>query len=117
MNCGKAVHIAALCTHCAWNKSLYAVDEAEASVVEHVHENYEELQAWCLLEASEKEQCPEVMSGRNKGKLKKSVHDPGPKKVIDVRDRLAKVRVTMDTGLAGCVRRSKGPLEETHKGD
>ena len=70
-------------------------------------------QAWCLLEESENEQWQEVISRRSKQRAKKvnqasllgveSSHSLSPKKVVEVKDKWVKVRVTMDSGTAGHV--------------
>ena len=67
------------------------------------------MQAWCLLEESENEQWEEVISRRNKQRVKKanrasllsveSSHNLSPKKIVEV----VKVRVTMVSGAAGHV--------------
>ena len=69
--------------------------------------------AWCLLEESENEQWQEVISRRNKQRVKRanqasllsveSGQSVNPKKVVEVRDKWAKVRATMDSGAAGHV--------------
>ena len=76
-------------------------------------ENEEDLQAWCLLEESENEQWQEVTSKQNKRNVKKAnqasllsvenSHNSNPKKVVEVKDKWVKVRVSMDSGAAGHV--------------
>ena len=76
-------------------------------------DNDEDLQAWCLLEESENEQWQEVISSRSKHRAKKvkqasllsveSSHSLSPKKIVEVKDRWVKVRVTIDSGAAGHV--------------
>ena len=53
--CGKTEHIAANCTKGSCNKSLNAVQEDKGDTSEEVHEDEDELHAWCLLEESENE--------------------------------------------------------------
>ena len=110
--CGKTGHVA------AWyrkgsNKKLYAIDEDDSDNVEESAEDEDDLQEWCLLEESENEQCQEVISRRNKQRVKRanqasllsveSSQSLSPKKVVEVRDKWVKVRVTMDSGAAGHV--------------
>ena len=71
------------------------------------------MQAWCLLEESESEQWQEVISRRNKQRVKRanqasllsveSSQSLSPKKIMKVRDKWMKVRVTLDSGAAGHV--------------
>ena len=49
-----------------WNKSLNAVEEHKGDISEEVHEDEDELHAWCLLEGSENEQWQEVTSKKSK---------------------------------------------------
>ena len=66
-----------------------------------------------MLEESESEQRQEVISKQNKRKVKKAnhasllsmvnSHNSNPKKVVEVKDKWVKVRVTMDSGAAGHV--------------
>ena len=58
------------------NKNLYAVDEDDSKNVEESTENEEDLQVWCLLEESENEQWQEVISRRNKQRVKKANQAP-----------------------------------------
>ena len=60
-NCGKTRHIAN-CVKGSWNRSLNAVEEDTGDISEEVHEDEDELHAWCLLEESENEQWQEVAS-------------------------------------------------------
>ena len=92
---------------------MYAIDEDDSEIVEESTENEEDLQAWCLQEESENEQWKEVISRRNKQRAKKAnqapllsvenSHSLSPKKVVEVKDKWVKVRVTMDSGAAGHV--------------
>ena len=50
---------------------LNAVDEDKGDISEEVHEDEDELHAWCLLEESENEQWEEVICNKSKLKLKK----------------------------------------------
>ena len=110
--CGKTGHIAAWCRKGS-NKNLYAIDEDDSENVEESAEDEDDLQAWCLLEESENEQWQEVISRRNKQRVKRanqasllSVESSqilSPKKIVEVRDKWVKVRVTMDSGTAGHV--------------
>ena len=69
-------------------------------------ENEKDLQAWCLLEKSENEQWQEVISKQTKKKVKKvsqaslfsveNNRNSNPKKIVEVKDKWVKVRVTMD---------------------
>ena len=71
------------------------------------------MQAWCLLEESENEQWQEVISKQNKRRVKKdnqasllsmeNSDNSSPKKIVEVKDKWVKVRVTMDSGDAGHV--------------
>ena len=65
--CGKTGHIAAWCRK-GGNKKLYAIDEDDSENIEESADNDADLQAWCLLEESENEQCQEVISRRDKAK-------------------------------------------------
>ena len=92
---------------------MNAADEDKGDISEEVHEDEDELHAWCSLEESENEQCQEVMSKRSKAKLKKLAHGSlrsvknsscaSPKKAVEVKDNWANIRATMDTGAAGHV--------------
>ena len=94
------------------NKNLYVIDEDDSENVEESAENEEDLQAWCLLEESENEQWQEVISRRCKQRAKKvnqasllsvaSSHSLR-KKIVEVKDKWVKIRVTMDSGAAGHV--------------
>ena len=65
----------------------------------------------CWLGESENEQWQEVISKQNKRRVKKdnqasllsmeNSHDSNPKKIVDVKDKWVKVRVTTDSGAAG----------------
>ena len=61
-SCGKTGHVAANCTNGSLNRSLNAVEEDKGDICEEVHEDEDELHAWCLLEESENEQWQEVTS-------------------------------------------------------
>ena len=110
--CGKTGHVAAGCRKGS-SKNLYAVDEDDSEKVEESAEDEDDLQAWCLLEESENEQWQEVISRRNTQRVNRanqasllsveSSHDLSPKKIVEVRDKWVKVRVTMDSGAAGHV--------------
>ena len=110
--CGKTGHIAAWCRKGS-NNNLYAIDEDDSENVEESAEDEDDLQAWCLLEESENEQWQEVISRRNKQRVKRanqasllsveSSQNLSPKKIVEVRDKWVKVRVTMDSGAAGHV--------------
>ena len=69
-SCGKTEHIAANCTKRRWNRSLNDVEEDKGDICEEVHEDEDELHAWCLLEECENEQWPEVISKKSKLKTK-----------------------------------------------
>ena len=60
-SCGKTGHIANY-VQGSWNRSLNA---AEGDISEEVHEDGDELHAWCLLEESENEQWQEVTSKKS----------------------------------------------------
>ena len=102
--CGKTGHVAACCRK-GGNKNLYAIDEDDSENAEESGENKEDLQAWCLLEESENEQWQEAISRRSKQRPKKvnqesllsveSSHSSSPKKIVEVKDKCVKVRVTM----------------------
>ena len=95
------------------NKNLHAIDEDDSENVEESAEDEDDLQAWCLLEESENEQWQEVISRRNKQRVKRANQAPllsvessqslSPKKIVEVRDKWVKVRVTMESGAAGHV--------------
>ena len=53
------------------NNHLNAIDEDDSENVEEATDNEEDLQAWCLLEENEDEQWQEVISRRDKQKVKK----------------------------------------------
>ena len=65
-------------THCSLvqerksNKNLYAIDEDDSEKVEESAEDEDDLRAWCLLEESENEQWQEVISRRNKQRVKRA---------------------------------------------
>ena len=71
------------------------------------------MQSWCLLEECENEQWQEVISKQNKRNVKKAnqasllsvenSHNSNPKKIMAVKDKWVKVRVTMDSGAASHV--------------
>ena len=92
---------------------MYAIEEDDSETVEEATDDEEDLQAWCLLEESENEQWQEVISRRDKQKVKKAnqasllsvenSHNSNTKKIIEVLDRWVNVRVTMDSGAAGHV--------------
>ena len=92
---------------------MYAIDEDDSENVEESAEDEDDLQAWCLLEESENEQWQEVISRRNKQRVKRanqasllsveSSQNLSPKKIVEVRDKWVKVRVTTDSGAAGHV--------------
>ena len=83
------------------------MDEDDSENTEESAENEEDLQAWCLLEENEHEQWQEVISRRDKQWAKNAdeasllnvekSHNSSPKKIIEVKDRWVKVRVTMDS--------------------
>ena len=93
-SCGKPGHIAANCVKGSWNRSLNAVDEDKGDITEEVHEDDDELHAWCLLEEGEKERWQEVTSKKSNLKTKNFAHESllsgennscaSPKKVIKV---------------------------------
>ena len=64
-------HIAAWCRK-GGNTNLYAIDEDDRENVEESTEKEEDLQAWCLLEESEIEKWEEVISRRNRQRVKKA---------------------------------------------
>ena len=105
-------------THCSLvqesrEQKIYATDEVDGENAEESTEHEEDLQAWCFLEESENEQWQDVISNQNKRKVKKANqasllkaennHTSNPKKIVEVKDKWAKVRVTMDSGAAGHV--------------
>ena len=49
----KPGHIPANCAKGSWNWSLKAAEEDKGDISEDVHEDEDELHAWCLLEESE----------------------------------------------------------------
>ena len=110
--CAKTGHVAVWCKK-GGNKNLYAIDEDDSENVEDSADNEEDLQAWCLLEESDIEQWQEVISRRSKQRAKnvyqasllsvESSHSLSPKKIVEVKDKWVKVRVTMDSGAAGHV--------------
>ena len=94
-------------------KQLFAMDEDDSENTEASAENEEDLQAWCILQESEREQWQEVISRRSKQRAKKANqtsllsvetrHNLSPKKIVEVKDKWVKVRDTMDSGAAGHV--------------
>ena len=54
---------------------MNAVDEDEGDISDEVHEDEDELHAWCLLEESENEQWQEVTSKKSNMKTKKFAHE------------------------------------------
>ena len=78
-----------------------------------MHEDEDELHAWCLLEETENEQWQEVISKKSKLKLKKLAHESllsvennscaSPSKVVEVEDKWVDIRATFETGAAGHV--------------
>ena len=50
------------CVKGSWNRSLNAVEVDKGDISEEVHEDDDELRAWCLMEESENEQWQEVAS-------------------------------------------------------
>ena len=91
------------------------MDEDDSENAEESAENENDLQAWCLLEESENEQWQEVISRRSKQRATKanqasllrveSNHNLSPQKIVEVKDKWVKVRVTMDPGAASHVMR------------
>ena len=62
----------------SWNRSLNAVEEDKedkGDISEEVHEDDDELHAWCLLKESENEQRQKVASKKSKLKSKKAAHE------------------------------------------
>ena len=102
--CGKTRHTAAWCRK-GGNKKLFAVDEDDGENAEESTENEDDLQAWCLWR--------EVISEQDKRKMKKAnqasllsvenSHNSNPKKIVEVKDKWVKIRVTMDSGATGHV--------------
>ena len=94
-------------------KSRNAVEEDRVHISEAVHEDEDELHAWCLSEESENEQWQHVTSKKSKLKKKKLDHESflsvennsglHPRKVIEVKDNWVNIRATMDTGAAAHV--------------
>ena len=95
---------------------MNTVEEDKGDVSEEVHEDENELHAWCLLEESENEQWQEVTSKKsklNKKKKKKLGHESllsvennsgvPSRKVIEVKDNWVNNRATLDTGAVGHV--------------
>ena len=86
------------------NKNLSAIDEDDSENVEEATDNEKDLPTWCLLEESENEQWQEVISRRDQQKVKKAnqasllrvenSQNSNSKKIIEVKDRWVKVRVT-----------------------
>ena len=80
-------------------------DEDDSETVEESAEDEDDLQAWCPLEESENEQWQEVISRRNKQRVKRanqasllsveSSQSLSPKKIVEVGDKWVKVTVTM----------------------
>ena len=109
-SCGNTEHSAANCVKGSWNRSLNAVEEHKGDISEEVHEDEDELHAWCLLEESENEQWKEVTSKKSQLKMKKIAHESllsvennicaSPRKVTEVKDNWMNTRATMDTGAA-----------------
>ena len=54
------------------NNNLHAIDEDDSENGEEATDNEEDLQAWCLFEECENEQWQEVISRRDKQKVKKA---------------------------------------------
>ena len=104
--CGKAGQISASCLK-GGKENLNATGEVESEVDEEAIDDEEELQAWCLLEASEHEQWQVVISRRDKRTLKiyahislpsvQKIEARVPRKQMMRRTKWAKVRVTMDS--------------------
>ena len=102
--CGKTGHIAAWCRK-GGSKNLHAIDEDGSENAEESAENEEDLQIWCKLEESENELWQEVISRRSNQRMKtvnqaslltvESSHSSSPKKIVEVKDKWVKVRVTM----------------------
>ena len=69
--CGKTGHIAAWCGK-GGNHILHAIGEDDIENIEESADNEEDLQALCLLEESENEQCQEVIGRRDKQRAKKA---------------------------------------------
>ena len=70
-SCEKTGHIAANGTKESCTRSLNVAEEDEGDISEEVHEDEDELHAWCFLKESENEQWQEVISKKSKWKLKK----------------------------------------------
>ena len=93
--------------------NVYAIEEDDSETVEEASDDEEDVLAWSVLEESENEQWQEVISRRDKQKVKKAnqaallsvenSHNSNTQKIIEVLDRWVNVRVTMDSGAAGHV--------------
>ena len=89
------------------------MEEDQSDIGEEVHQDDDELHAWCLLEESENEQRPKVTCKKTKLKMKKFAHESlpsvegnscaSPRKVIEVKDNWVNIRATMGTEAAGPV--------------
>ena len=104
--CGKAGQISASCLK-GGKENLNATGEEESEVDEEAIDDEEELQAWCLLEASEHEQWQVVISRRDKRTLKiyapislpsvQKNRSSSPKKTNDEKDKMGGSQSQMDS--------------------
>ena len=91
----------------------HAIGEEEHEINDEAFDKDEELQAWCLLEERANMSNGKSSSAEETQKLKTAIHasqlseESNPhlscKKIIEVKDRWVKVRVTVDSGVAGHV--------------
>ena len=100
---------------------MYAIDEDDIENVEEATYNEEDQQAWCLSEETAHEQWQELISRRDKQKVKKprqasplrveNRQNSSSKKFSEVKDRWVKVRVTTASAAAGNVMLPRVKLE------
>ena len=112
------------CTKGIWNRSPNAVDEDKGDISEEVREDEDEdeLHASCLLEESENEQWQEVISKKSKLKFELA-HESllsvennscgSPRKVIQVKDKLAEHQSHNEHRSRACHARRDVPASET----
>ena len=121
---GKQNTLGQNCTKGSWNRSLNAADEDKGDISEEVHEDEDELHAWCLLEESESEQWQEVISKKSKLMLVKLAQESlpsveknscaSPRKVIEVKDSWVDIRHNWTLDLRGHVMPAENvPASET----
>ena len=79
-----------------------SLGEGDEHILQEIHEDDDDLHAWCILEESEKEEWPEVICKQSRKKLNvENNPDANSKNITNVKDGWTNIRGTMDTGSYG----------------